>query len=210
VLVADDHRLVAEALTALLAPEFELLGIVGDGSALVEAARIHQPDVIVSDIAMPGMNGLDALRALRGVAPAARVVILTMHTSPAYARQALQSGATGYLLKHAAGAELVMAVRAVARGESYVSAEVLRRLADSGGADGQQPQGKRITARQQEILALLVDGLSAKEIARRLDISPRTVEFHKYAMMETLGISRTAELVRFALAASAIDVDPPD
>lgn len=199
VLVADDHRLVAEALTALLVPEFDLLGIVGDGRALLDAACRHQPNVIVSDIGMPGMNGLEALPALRDVAPSARVVMLTMHKSPAYAQQALQSGATGYVLKHAAAAELVEAVRSAARGESYVSAEVRQLLA---GADhGAVPAGRRITARQQEILSHLVDGLSAKQIAARLNISSRTVEFHKYSMMEALGVSTTAELLRFAMTA---------
>ena len=205
VLVADDHRLVAEALTTLLLPEFDLLGIVGDGRALLDAAGRHQPDIIVSDIGMPGMNGLEALPALRQVAPAARVVMLTMHKSPAYANQALQSGASGYVLKHAAAAELVEAVRAAARGENYVSPEVRQLLA--GTPHDHPASGRRLTARQREILGHLVDGQSAKQIAARLNISPRTVEFHKYAMMETLGVSSTAELLRFVLTAGISGID---
>ncbi|MGE0624388.1 MAG: response regulator [Pseudomonadales bacterium] len=193
VLVADDHRLVAEALTSILEEEFHLVGIVGDGSALLDAAATHQPDVIVSDISMPGLNGIEALSALKDVAPNARVVILTMHRTPAYARQALEAGASAYVVKHAASTELLDAVRAAGRGETWVPASIRELLTSA------ETQNGPLSARQREILELLAEGLSAKEIAVRLNISPRTVEFHKYGMMDSLGISSTAELVRYAL-----------
>lgn len=201
-LLADDHLLVAEALATILEPEFDLLGIVADGQALVDAACVHQPDVIVSDISMPGLNGIEALETLRMVAPDSRVVMLTMHRTAAYAQQAFAAGVAAYMLKHAASNELLDAVRAAARGESWVPPEIAELLA----SEARESPLKRLSPRQQQILRLLVDGMSAKEIAARLNLSPRTVEFHKYSMMDTLGISSTAELVRYALKAGIVEI----
>ncbi|NOR37138.1 MAG: response regulator [Woeseiaceae bacterium] len=201
VLLADDHRLVAEALQKLLEPEFELIGIVADGFALLDVAAEKKPDVIVTDISMPGLNGIEALEELKKKNPDVHVVCLTMHRELAYARRALDAGALGYVLKHSAPEELVMAVRAAAEGRTFITpaiaGEVLQSI-QSGDVATADPV-RKLTLRQREILRLLADGHSAKKIAKRLKISPRTVEFHKYTMMDTLGVSTSAELIRFAL-----------
>ena len=201
VLLADDHRIVAEGLKALLEPEFELVGIVEDGFALLEAAAEKKPDVIVTDISMPGLNGIEALEELKKENPDVHIVCLTMHRDLAYARRALDAGALGYVLKHSAPEELVMAVRAAAIGHTFVTSAIAGEVLQSiqSGDDAAADPAHKLTLRQREILRLLADGGSAKEIARRLEISPRTVEFHKYTMMETLGVSSSAELIRFAL-----------
>jgi DNA-binding NarL/FixJ family response regulator len=208
VLLADDHRIVAEGLKRLLEPEFELIGLVEDGRALLAAAGELKPDVIVSDISMPELNGVEALEELKKTNPAVRVVFLTMHHNVAYARQAMAAGALGYVLKHSAAEELTLAVRAAAAGRTFISpaiaGELLESLRAGDGAD--HDPASKLTLRQREILRLLVDGHSAKAIAARLGISPRTVEFHKYAMMETLGVTTTAELIRFALQSGVSDV----
>jgi len=208
VLLADDHRIVAEGLKRLLEPEFDLVGVVEDGRALLTAAKELRPDVIVSDISMPELNGVEALEELKMENPGVRVVFLTMHHNVAYARQAMDAGALGYVLKHSAAEELILAVRAAAVGKTFVSpaiaGELLQAMRD-GDSVTDDPV-RKLTLRQREILRLLVDGHSAKAIAARLDISPRTVEFHKYAMMETLGISSNAELIRFAVQSGASEL----
>jgi DNA-binding NarL/FixJ family response regulator len=200
VLLADDHRMVAEGLKTLLSADFDLLGVVEDGEALVEAAARLHPDVIVADIGMPRLNGFEALARLQRDDPGVRVVFLTMHQSAAYARRALEAGARGFVLKHSAPAELVMAIRAALQGRTFVTPTLAADLLHTGHAgEGGAHQGCEITARRREILQFLAEGCSAKEIARRLDISPRTVEFHKYQMMECLGLHSTAQLVRWAI-----------
>ena len=201
VLLADDHRIVAEGLKRLLAQEFELVDVVENGERLLEVARLQRPDVIVSDISMPGMSGLDALARLKAEDPNARVVFLTMHHNVAYAREALQAGALGYVLKQSAVEELILAVRAAMSGRVFVSPDIagaVFQAAQSGDAGSSDPFDK-LSVRQREILRLLVEGHSAKVIAGRLDISPRTVESHKYKIMETLDLANNAELIRFAL-----------
>ena len=198
ILLADDHRIVAEGLKGLLEGEFELAGIVEDGRALVKAARQLRPDVIVADISMPHLNGLDALAQLKRADPDVRLVFLTMHRDAAYARRALDEGAAGFVLKHSAAAELVLAVRAALQGRTFITpdlaAEVFRKISK----ETVDPLGA-LTPRQRETLQLLAEGKSAKEIAAALGLSSRTVEFHKYAMMESLGIENSAELIRFAI-----------
>ena len=200
VLLADDHRIVAEGLKRLLEAEFKLVGMVEDGRALLDAARELKPDVIVSDISMPELNGIEAFEELKKDNPGIKVVFLTMHHSVAYARRALDAGAHGYVLKHSASEELILAVRAAAAGKTFVTptiaGEVFQAMRD--GDDTDDPLSK-LTLRQREILRLLVDGHSAKVIASHLDISPRTVEFHKYTMIETLRLSTSADLIRFGL-----------
>jgi DNA-binding NarL/FixJ family response regulator len=205
VLLADDHRIVAEGLMRLLEPEFELVGVVEDGRALLAAAKALNPDVIVSDITMPELNGVEALEELKKVNPAVRVVFLTMHHNVAYARQAMDAGALGYVLKHSAPDELILAVRAAGAGRTYVTPAIAGELLENmrGAGDGNVDPVRNLTLRQRQILRLLVDGLSAKAIAARLEISPRTVEFHKYSMMETLGVTSSAELIRLALQSGA-------
>jgi len=201
VLLADDHRLVAEGLKSLLSPEFELLEVVEDGRALVAAAKKLRPDVIVADITMPHLNGIDALTQLKKDNPDAKVVLLTMHQDVTYARRALESGASGFVLKHSAPAELIAAIRAALSGQTYITPALAGEVFQ---AIQHQPQtssdpAAKLTPRQREILQLLAEGRSAKEIADTLAISPRTVEFHKYQMMETLGLHHSAELVHFAI-----------
>lgn len=201
VLLADDHRIVAEGLKGLLAAECELVGMVEDGRALVEASRRLRPDVIVADITMPELNGIEAMEEIRLFDPDVRVVFLTMHREVAYARRALEAGASGYVLKHAASEELVMAVRAAAQGSTFISPSLageLMRTMQLGSTEADDPIGA-LPLRQREILRLLAEGLTAKQIGARLAISARTVEFHKYRLMETLGMSGSAELIHFAI-----------
>jgi len=201
-LIADDHRIVVEGLRRLLEETCDLVGIVEDGRALVAEARRLRPDVIVADISMPALNGLEALARIREGDPTARVVILSMHQNPAYARRALEAGAAGYVVKHAAPAELVLAIQAALRGGTFVSPSLAREVmaAPRGEADG------ALTARQREILALLADGLSAKQVAAQLSISSRTVEFHKYQIMRAHGLQSSAELVHFAIRHGVVAV----
>jgi len=201
VLLADDHRIVAQGLVSLLSPEFDLVGVVENGRALLTTAKELRPDVIISDISMPELNGIEALEELKKSDPEVRVVFLTMHHNVAYARQAMDAGALGYVLKHSAAEELILAVRAAVAGQTFVSPAIAGELLQamrSGNSANEHPI-RKLTLRQREILRLLVDGHSAKAIAARLEISPRTVEFHKYSMMESLGVTSNAELIRFAL-----------
>lgn len=201
ILLADDHYLVAEGLKSLLTPEFEVVGLVEDGRALIKAAKQLRPDVIVADITMPELNGIDALASLRKDNPGTKVVFLTMHQDVAYARRALAAGAAGYVLKHSAPAELITAIRAALDGKTFITpalaGEVFQAI-QQGSPAASDPVAK-LTARQREILQLLAEGHSAKEIAGALSISVRTVEFHKYQLMEVLGLNHSAELVHFAI-----------
>jgi len=201
VLLADDHQIVAEGLRSLLEPEFELVGIVADGRAMLSAARELRPDVVVLDISMPGLNGIEAAAQLRAAGSAARVIFLTMHREASYAARALDAGAAGFVLKHAAATELVAAIREAVQGRTYVTpliaADLLREYRDRG--DHRATDFGQLTPRQREVLQLVAEGHSAKEIARLLHISPRTAEFHKARLMETLGATSTADLVRHAI-----------
>jgi DNA-binding NarL/FixJ family response regulator len=198
VLLADDHRIVTEGLKGILTEEFELVGIVEDGRAMVDAARKLRPDAIVADISMPHLNGLDALAQLKRDNPDVRVVFLTMHRDAAYARRALEAGASGFVLKHSAPAELVLAVRAALQGRTFIAPDLAAEVFRTAKDNGADPLAA-LTPRQREILQLLAEGKSAKEIAKALELSARTIEFHKYAMMESLRIENSAELIRFAV-----------
>jgi DNA-binding NarL/FixJ family response regulator len=197
VLLADDHRIVAEGLKGLLEEEFELAGIVEDGRAMVKAARELHPDVIVADISMPHLNGIDALAQLKRDNPKVRVVFLTMHRDAAYARRALEAGAAGFVLKHSAPAELVLAVRAALQGRAFIAPDLAAEVFRTGKKEADPVAA--MTPRQREILQLLAEGKSAKEIAAALGLSARTVEDHKYRLMESLGIENSAELIHFAI-----------
>jgi DNA-binding NarL/FixJ family response regulator len=201
VLLADDHKMVTEGLRSLLEPEFEVVAVVEDGRALIYADAEHQPDVIVADITMPFLNGIEAVRQLKAAGCTARIVFLTMHPDVAYAARAFEAGASGYVLKHAAPSELLTAIREALQGRTYVTPMIARDLMDyyrDGTKPAHDPVSK-LTSRQREVLQLLAEGRSAKEAAEVLHISSRTVEFHKYRMMEELGLSSSAELVRFAI-----------
>jgi DNA-binding NarL/FixJ family response regulator len=201
VLLADDHLMVAEALKSLLAPEFELVGVVEDGRRLIEAAGTLRPDVIVADITMPHLNGIDALVQLRQRGDRVPVVFLTMHRDASFARRALDAGASGYVLKHSAPTELLLAIRAALAGKTYLTAQLAGEVLDAMKQGPQQTGGTlgALTPRQREVLQLAAEGRSAKQIASTLGISPRTVEFHKYQMMEALGLHTNADLIHFAL-----------
>jgi DNA-binding NarL/FixJ family response regulator len=198
ILLADDHAIVTEGLASLLRSEFSLVGTVADGARLIEAARQLRPDVIVTDVAMPGMSGLEALRRLKADAIAAKVIFLTMHADAELAAEALRAGASGFVVKHAAGKELIAAIHSVLRGGRYLSphlaSDVLTTLA-GGGTSSAGP----LTPRQREVVSLIADGRTMKEVAAALGLSPRTVETHKYHVMAALGLQTTAELVRYAI-----------
>ncbi len=208
VLLADDHRMVAEGLKSLLEGEFELVAIVEDGHALVEAARKLRPEVIVTDVTMPHLNGIDAVAILKKSHPDVKVVFLTMHLDVAYARRALESGASGYVLKHSAPAELVMAIHAALDGKTFITPALAGEVLDSMRQCPSQAKDPvaTLTPRQREILQLFAEGSSAKEIADMLGISTRTVEFHKYQMMESLHFEHSAELIHFAIKHGIVTV----
>jgi DNA-binding NarL/FixJ family response regulator len=201
VLLADDHVMMTEGLRSILAEECDVVGVVGDGRALVAAARTLTPDVIVADITMPHLSGLDALATMRRENPQVKVIFLTMHQNPAYARKAFQAGAAGFLVKHAAAAELTTAIKAVLSGKTYITpilAKGVLQEMERGPRGLDDPQDS-LTARQREILQLLAEGRSVKQIASDLAISTRTVEFHKYQIMDAHGLHSTAELIHFAI-----------
>src|SRR5437773_4529409 len=208
VLLADDHLILAEGLRRLLEPEFEVVAVVADGRELVAAARKLRPDVIVADITMPSLNGIDAAVQLRDLGVEAKVVFLTMHRDVAYARRAMEAGAVGFLLKHAVASELVSAVRAALQGKTYVTPMIAGELLESYRQVDSRPHdsAQRLTARQREVLQLIAEGRSAKEIAAVLKISTRTAEVHKARILEALGLESTAELVQYAIRSGIISV----
>lgn len=202
VLLADDHELVRAGLRALLRelPEVEVVGETGDGREAVELVREHRPDVVLMDISMGGLNGLEATARIAAEAPGTRVVILSMHASDEYVRQALRAGASGYLIKNAATAELALALKAVAAGQVYLSPAVARPVVDDYlGARGGDDALGALTARQREILTLIASGQTTKQIAALLGVSVKTVETHRAQLMERLAIRDVPGLVRFAI-----------
>lgn len=209
VLLADDHAIVLEGLSGLLRNEFALVGTVADGTRLIEAVRQLLPDVTVTDITMPGMNGLEVVRRLKADAVPTKVIVLTMHANAQLAADALRAGASGFIVKHAAGKELIAAIHAVVRGERYITpqlaSDVLTALAEGRGPSEDAP----LTPRQREVVALLAQGRTMKEVAAALGLSPRTVETHKYQVMQSLGLQTTADLVRYAVEHGLTGTVPP-
>jgi len=207
VLLADDHRMVTEGLKRLLSDDCDLVATVEDGHSLVAAAKKLRPDVIVVDITMPHLNGIDAIARLKKIDPHVKVVFLTMHKNATYARRALEAGATGFVLKHSAPEELVIAIQAALKGETFITSalagDVLQEIRHKAT---ETRSGQLVTPREREILQLLAEGRSAKEIAEALSISPRTVEFHKYHMMETHGLHSSAELIHFAIKQEIVSI----
>ena len=202
VLLADDHALVLEGFKKLLEEHCQVVGSVEDGRSLLDAAKRLRPDIVVMDISMPKLNGLDAARRLRKIVPQARLIFVTVHADQDYVHQAFKAGASAYLLKRSAGSELLQAINAVQRGDYYVTsliAKELVQLATSGTEPGPDSQGS-LSMRQREILQLVAEGLTLKEIALTLNLSPKTVEYHKSKLMEELGLHTTAELTKYALA----------
>jgi DNA-binding NarL/FixJ family response regulator len=207
VLLADDYRLLRDAFTLLLRPGCEVVGAVADGRELLSAARELRPDIVVLDIAMPLLNGLDAARQLKRTMPAVRVIFLTMNEDPDLAAEAFRAGASGYLLKNSAATELMQAIQEVFQGRSYVTPLVTRGLVGSLlHRPGPDDKAGDLSARRREVLQLLAEGRTMKEVARILKIAPRTVAFHKYGMMREFGIKTSAELVQFAVRQHVVSV----
>jgi DNA-binding NarL/FixJ family response regulator len=199
ILLADDHAVVRDGLISLLREHhFDVVGAVGDGQALLDAAKKLRPDVIITDVTMPKLSGVEALARLMSAQPESRVIVLTMHDDAELATRAMKAGASGFLLKEAAGDELVNAINQVMQGRVYLSPAVTRdvmtRMAAPAG-----PVEPQLTPRQLEVLRLMLQGQRMKEIASTLALSPRTVEFHKYEMMQVLGVKSTAELILYAV-----------
>jgi DNA-binding NarL/FixJ family response regulator len=200
VLIADDHRLLREAFAQLLETGCDVVGAVPDGRALLSAAAELRPDIVVLDIAMPLLNGLDAARQLQHSMPEVKLIFLTVSEDPDLAAEAFRAGASGYLLKNSAASELFKAIQEVFQGRSYVTPLMTQGLV---GSFLREPDARRgigqLSTRQREVLQLLAEGHTMKESARILSIAPRTVAFHKYRIMQDLGIKTSAELVQFAI-----------
>ena len=198
VLLADDHAIVAEGLARLIADVADLVGQVNDGTRLVEETRRLRPDIVVADVTMPGMSGIDAMRQLKAEGVETRFIFLTIHTEARLAAEAMRSGASAYVLKQAAGNELFDAIQAVTLGRTYltplITGDVLRNLTEPGDT-----AERELTPRQRDVLRLLAQGKRMKEIAAELEISVRTVENHRAQLSHVLGLTSTADLVRFAI-----------
>jgi DNA-binding NarL/FixJ family response regulator len=201
ILIADDHNLVAELCKRLLETEFDVVGVVSDGHALVRAAGELRPDVIVLDIAMPVLNGLDAGSQVKEMLSAVKLVFLTMNPDVEVAAEAFRRGASGYLLKTCAATEMVIAVREVLRGKTYISSALSRDTIDFLRRQDKEliKEQERLTERQREVLQLLAEGKVMKEVGDILHMTTRTVAYHKYRMMEVLGARNNAELVKYAV-----------
>ena len=202
-ILADDHKIIIEGLKGILEtePDIELIGTAYDGREMVEMAHRLKPDVVVTDISMSPLNGIDATKELVDSGSEAKVIILTMHDDAIYASRAFDAGAVGYVLKHSASGELITAIRQVLKGEHYLSPLIDRQVLEDyrRGTTKAGKMMRKITSRQKEVLSLLIKGKTAKEIAAELYISVRTVEFHKYKMMEEFNIESSAELILFAI-----------
>lgn len=205
-LLADDHKIVLEGLRSILEPEFEVIGTVEDGLTLVAEAQRLKPDVVVADISMPGLNGMDAARQIKRMNAHIKIVFLTMHSEASYAAGGFDAGASGFVLKHSAPQELIAAIHEALRGRTYVTPLIAGELISSYKDGSLRPEdaSAALSPRQREVLQLLVAGKSSKEIGVLLDISTRTAEFHKYRMMEQLKIKTSAELIQFAVKHSLV------
>lgn len=210
VLIADDHTLVAEGIEKLLEHDFQLCGRVADGRALVKAVEQHKPDIALVDIALPLLNGLDACRQIKKAAPEVKLLILTMHGEQYFVTEAFRAGVSGYMLKQSVAEELIFAIREVLKGRLYVSPSVAENLVeqalhpDEGGPSRSIESSGKLSARQREVLQLIAEGQSTKEIASTLNVSIKTVEFHKTRIMKQLGVHSTAELTKHAIAIGLI------
>lgn len=210
ILLADDHSLVLAGLRKLVEAEGEVVATVEDGRALVEEAQKLRPDVILLDISMPLLNGLDAARQLTKLVPESKLVFLTMHATPTYATEAFKAGASAYLIKRSAASELKQAIQAVMRGQHYLTPQITK---DVLAATLHQPEGlmrqqpmSTLTPRQREVLQLVAEGKNAKTIASILHISVKTVEFHKARIMDLLDLHSTADLTRYAVAEGLVSL----
>jgi DNA-binding NarL/FixJ family response regulator len=199
-MLADDHTILVEAFRKLLEPHCEIVGTVADGRALLETAPQLKPAVIIVDIGMPLMNGLEAGMRLKELMPTVKLIFLTMNEDPELAMEAMRSGASGYLLKSSAGSELIRAIEMALRGKSYVTPKLAKGMQKAFiNNPGPKARNKTLTPRQREVVHLLAEGKSMKEVASVLNVTPRTVAFHKYRVMEELDLKTTAELIQYAI-----------
>lgn len=201
VLLVDDHTLVLDGFRKLLEDRCEIVGVAEDGRTLLRMAQEFQPDIVTLDISMPQLNGIDAARKLKKILPRIKLIFVTMHADQAYVNEAFKAGAVGYLLKRSAGSELLQAIQSVMDGQCYVTPLVAKGLVQSvvtGGRPAVQKE-KSLTSRQREVLQLVAEGMTVKEIASALSLSPKTVEFHKSQIMTELDLHTTAELTKYAL-----------
>jgi DNA-binding NarL/FixJ family response regulator len=201
VLLGDDHTLVLDGFRKLLEDRCEVVGTAEDGRTLLRMAQELQPDIVTLDISMPQLNGVDAARKLKKILPRTKLIFVTMHADPAYVNEAFKAGASGYLLKRSAGSELLQAIQSVMDGQCYVTPLVAKGLVQSviTGGRPQVLKDTLLTARQREVLQLVAEGMTVKEIASALNLSPKTVEFHKSQIMTELDLHTTAELTKYAL-----------
>jgi DNA-binding NarL/FixJ family response regulator len=197
ILLADDHTMLLDAFRALLEPEFEVVGTATDGRMLIEEFSRLKPDIVVIDVGMPLLNGLDAGRQLKALQRSVKLIYLTMNPEPDLAREALRLGASGYVLKSSAASELKQAIHEALKGRSYITPLITQDVV--GLLLEPQNRPHELTSRQREVLQLLAEGRSMKEVASILDVTPRTVAFHKYRMMEQLHLKTSAELVQYAV-----------
>jgi len=204
ILLADDHKIITESLKNILEPAYEVVGMVADGYMLVEEAARLLPDVIIADISMPKLNGLEAVRQIKKEGGGAKIIFLTMHPDVTYASKAFDAGALGYVLKHSAHTELLQAVEQALLGKKFITERIVKELENV--THSRQDPIRKLSQRQREVLQLLAEGKSAKEVASTLCISPRTVEFHKYRIMEELGLSSSAELVQYSIKHGIINI----
>ena len=207
VLIADDHQMFLDGLRGLLQDRYDIVGQANSGEELLGLAEEQQADVIVSDLSMPGLSGLNALKRLRSRGVTSKVIILTMHEEPEYAAEAINVGASGYVLKNEASNELISAVDQALAGGMHLPAAIMRDVLDimSGRSDGVSATQEPLSERHEQILRYLAQGMVAKEIGDQLHISSRTVEYHKYKLMEKLGVKTTAELIQFAIKSGFLD-----
>jgi DNA-binding NarL/FixJ family response regulator len=207
VLLGDDHRMFSEGLQRILEPQFKVVGIRENGRDLIAAARRLWPDVIIVDISMPSLNGIEATRRIKKMPNPPKIVFLTMHEDATFATAALQAGASGYVLKRSAPAKIITAVQEVLQGRIYICPLISGNLRDTLMKKGGDPEKLKpeLTSRQREILQLFAEGKSPKEIGAVLNISARTVEFHKYRIMKATGARTIAELTRYAIAHGIVD-----
>jgi DNA-binding NarL/FixJ family response regulator len=201
VVLADDHAIVTEGLKALLEREFEIAATVANGRAAIRAVRDFNPAVIVLDISMQQLNGIETARQIRKLDPKIKIVFLTMHNELAYVQEAFGAGASGYVLKHSASVDLLLAIRRALLGRTYITPGIAENGVDARfGLSGRaRKPSAQLTARQREVLQLVAEGRSAKEAAAILNLSSRTVEFHKYRLMQQLNLRTTAQLTQFAI-----------
>lgn len=206
IFLADDHTLLVDALRKLLEPDFEVVGVASNGRDLVIIAPALQPDLVLVDLGLPLLNGIDAGRALKALLPRAKIVVVTINEDSAIAAEALREWASGYLLKKSAGVELTRALWEILRGNTYVTPVIARKLANGFIRDPSGRSQRPLTARQREVLQLLAEGRTMKEVADILNLTTRTVAFHKYRIMEEFGMRSNSDLFKLALRESLVTI----